>query len=251
MDGNRRWAAQRALPRAVGHATGAKRVKQIVTTCIDAGVQCLTLFAFSTENWRRPQDEVSGLMKLLMRYLSKEVSELHAEGVQLRIIGDTTQLDAPLRKMIDDVHALTAGNTRFTLCIAVNYGGRWDILQAMRRWQAANPNSPVTELDEATLSRHLSTGDLPEPDLLIRTGGEIRISNFLLWQMAYTEMYFSDVLFPTFGTAELHAAFEWFGHRERRFGAAAGQSGAIDTATAQAGFAAGAHILQKDTQRSA
>lgn len=234
MDGNRRWARNRGLPKATGHAAGARRVKELVKACVARDVECLTLFAFSTENWRRPPAEVSALMKLLMRYLRKELGELHAQGVRLRIIGDVRQLDQPLRSLIDHAHALTQANTAFTLNIAVNYGGRWDILQAMRGWQQANPGRTLDNLDEAALGAHLSTAGQPEPDLVIRTGGEIRVSNFLLWQMAYAEMFFTDALFPEFDARHLDGAIAWYASRERRFGASAGQSGAADSATAAA-----------------
>ncbi|MFT4192837.1 MAG: polyprenyl diphosphate synthase [Comamonas sp.] len=236
MDGNRRWARNRGLPKATGHAAGARRVKELVTACVSQGVQCLTLFAFSTENWRRPQAEVTALMSLLMRYLRKELGDLHAQGVRLRVIGDATQLSEPLRQLIGHAHQLTAGNRSFTLNVAINYGGRWDILQAVRAWQQAHPDLDVDQLDEAGLAAHLSTAGQPEPDLLIRTGGEIRVSNFLLWQMAYAELHFTDVLFPEFGPAQLAEAIAWYAGRERRFGAETGQSGALDsTATPEGG----------------
>lgn len=229
MDGNRRWAADRGLPKAAGHAAGAKRVKELVKACATQGVQCLTLYAFSTENWRRPEEEVSSLMKLLTLYLRKEVSELHAEGVRLRVIGDIRALSTPLQRLIEHAQHLTAGNTRLTLNVAINYGGRWDILQAVQRWQDDNPGRAIAHLDEAALAGHLSTAGQPEPDLLIRTGGEIRVSNFLLWQMAYTEMFFTDALFPAFGATQLEQAISWYAGRERRFGASSGRSGAIDS----------------------
>lgn len=229
MDGNRRWATDRSLPKAAGHAAGARRVKELVKTSAARGVQCLTLFAFSTENWRRPEEEVSALMKLLTLYLRKEVSELHAEGVCLRVIGDTRVLSAPLQRLIEHAQRLTADNTRLTLNVAINYGGRWDILQAVQQWQQNNPGQAIDQLDEAALGNHLSTAGQPEPDLLIRTGGEIRVSNFLLWQMAYAEMFFTDALFPAFGASQLEQAIAWYAGRERRFGASASQSGAIDS----------------------
>jgi undecaprenyl diphosphate synthase len=221
MDGNRRWARQRGLPQAAGHAAGARRVKQLVQACVEQGVQCLTLFAFSTENWRRPKAEVGALMKLLMRYLRKELGELHARGVCLRVIGNPDPLEQPLRELIEHAHALTGNNQVFHLNVAINYGGRWDILQALRNWQRANPDRSLDELDESELMPYLSTGDQPDPDLLIRTGGEIRVSNFLLWQMAYTEMYFTETLFPEFNKSELNAAIFSFSERDRRFGSTA------------------------------
>ncbi len=218
MDGNRRWARKHLLPVAMGHASGARAIRAIVQACSERGIQFLTLFAFSSENWRRPPDEVSGLMRLLMLYLQKEVADMHANGVRLRIIGDTSRLDARLRQLIAQAEEVTRDNTRIALTVAVNYGGRWDMLQATRRWQDANPGQSVHAMDEAGLQSHLSMAGLPDPDLLVRTGGEARVSNFLLWQMAYTELYFTDVLWPDFRQAELDAALASFARRDRRFG---------------------------------
>lgn len=220
MDGNRRWAARRSMPRALGHASGARRVRQIVQACAAQGVRYLTLFAFSTENWQRPAEEVSSLMGLLVHYLQKEVSDMHASGVCLKIVGELGRFDQRLQNLMASAQALTAHNHQITLTIAANYGGRWDMLQAVQAWQAANPALGVAAMDEAALRPHLSMAYAPDPDLLIRTGGESRISNFLLWQMAYTELFFTDVLWPDFTPQVLDEALRWYGARERRFGAA-------------------------------
>lgn len=219
MDGNRRWAGQRGLPKAVGHASGARRVRSLVEASAERGVPYLTLFAFSTENWKRPADEVSGLMGLFLHYLQKEAGDMHTKDVRLKIIGDRSGFDARLQALMANVEAMTAGNKKITLTIAANYGGRWDMLQAMQAWQAANPDAPFNALDDKTLRSYLSTGDMPDPDLLIRTGGELRISNFMLWQAAYTELYFTDTLWPDFSTKSLDAALAWYARRDRRFGA--------------------------------
>lgn len=227
MDGNRRWAKKFMLPVAVGHASGAKAIRGIVRACADRGVKYLTLFAFSTENWQRPADEVSSLMRLLLLYLQKEVADMNANGVRLRIVGDTSKLDDRLQRLIDQAHRLTASNTRIALNVAVNYGGRWDIVQAVKAWQAAHPELDVSAIDEASLQGHLCMAGMPDPDLLIRTGGEARISNFLLWQMAYTELYFSNTLWPDFNGKELDRALDSFARRDRRFGTS-GVSAAAD-----------------------
>lgn len=218
MDGNRRWARKRMLPVAVGHASGAKTIRSIVQACADRGIRYLTLFAFSTENWKRPADEVSSLMRLLMLYLQKEVADMNANGVRLRIIGDTSRFSPRLQKLIVQARELTQGNNRINLTVAVNYGGRWDMLQAAKAWQAANPGRSIDTMEEADLQAHLCMAGLPDPDLLIRTGGEMRISNFLLWQSAYTEFVFTDTLWPDFDAAELDRALAEFARRERRFG---------------------------------
>ena len=220
MDGNRRWAKQFGLPAVVGHASGARRVRSIVQACSDRGVRFVTLFAFSTENWQRPQDEVSSLMRLLSIYLKREIRNMNAKGVRLKVIGDATQFDASIQALIHNAEASTAHNDTITLTIAANYGGRQDMLQAVRSWQAAHPGESVDTLTEASLSQHLSLAYAPEPDLLIRTGGESRISNFTLWQLAYTELYFTDLLWPNFTPDELDVAIAWFGKRDRRFGGA-------------------------------
>ena len=218
MDGNRRWARARGMPSAMGHANGARRVRSIVQACADRGVRHLTLFAFSTENWRRPKDEVSTLLGLLALYLQKEVKDMNTKGVRLKVIGDTSQFDARIQALIRDAQANTAHNDKITLTIAANYGGRQDIVQAVKAWQAANPGESIDSLDEAKLTAHLCLPDTPEPDLLIRTGGESRVSNFMLWQMAYTEMFFTEVLWPSFSDKELDQAIDWFSARDRRFG---------------------------------
>ena len=219
MDGNRRWAAKRSLPRALGHASGARRVRQIVEACSARGVRYLTLFAFSTENWQRPADEVSSLMGLLVHYLQKEVSDMHATGVRLKVVGDLSRFDQRLQNLMASAQALTAHNSKITLTIAANYGGRWDMMQAVQAWQAANPEDNVAAMDEAALRPHLSMAYAPDPELLIRTGGESRISNFMLWQMAYTELFFTDTLWPDFSAPVLDEALTWFSARDRRFGA--------------------------------
>ena len=218
MDGNRRWAGRCGLPVAMGHASGARRVRNIVQACADRGIKHLTLFAFSTENWRRPKDEVSGLMGLLALYLQKEVDNMNARGVRLKVIGDTSQFDARLQALIHDAQNNTAHNRKITLTIAANYGGRQDIVQAVKSWHAAHPDEAIDALNEAKLAAHLSLADAPEPDLLIRTGGESRISNFMLWQMAYTEIFVTDVLWPGFSEDELDKALAWYATRDRRFG---------------------------------
>ena len=220
MDGNRRWADQRGLPKAIGHASGAKRVRSLVEACSARGVRWLTLFAFSTENWKRPVDEVTSLMGLFLLYLQKEASDMHKKGVRLKIIGDRSAFDARLQTLMANVEAMTAHNTTITLTIAANYGGRWDMLQATQAWQTAHPDQPLSALTEDALAAHLSLSDAPNPDLLIRTGGEIRISNFMLWQSAYTELYFTDTLWPDFRPESLDQALAWYTQRDRRFGAA-------------------------------
>ena len=219
MDGNRRWAAQRSMPRALGHASGARRVRQIVEACSARGVRYLTLFAFSTENWKRPAEEVSSLMGLLVHYLQKEVSDMHRTGVCLKVVGDLSRFDQRLQNLMASAQALTAHNSKITLTIAANYGGRWDMMQAVQAWQAANPALSVADMDEAAMRPHLSMAYAPDPELLIRTGGESRISNFMLWQMAYTELFFTDKLWPDFSAPVLDEALQWFCARDRRFGA--------------------------------
>jgi undecaprenyl diphosphate synthase len=218
MDGNRRWAQKRAMPGALGHASGARSVRSIVQACSDRGVRYLTLFAFSTENWQRPAEEVSSLMWLLVHHLEKEVGDMNVNGVQLKFIGDTRRFDAKLQKLMRDAQEKTAANTRIILTIAVNYGGRWDIAQAMQAWQAAHAAEPAAVLTEEGINAHLSMAYAPDPELIIRTGGESRISNFLLWQAAYSELFFTDTLWPDFTPTVLDEALAWFCERERRFG---------------------------------
>jgi undecaprenyl diphosphate synthase len=218
MDGNGRWAQRRHMPRSVGHARGAAGVKALVERCAELGVSCLTLFAFSTENWKRPEDEVSTLMGLFVQYLEKEMKELSAAGVRLKVIGDVVGFAPELRQRIEAAQDATAGNSRITLCVAANYGGRWDVVQAVKSWQEANPSASASGLTEAGLAGYLSTAGLPEVDLLVRTGGEQRVSNFMLWQCAYAELYFADTLWPDFDRDALGRALDWYAQRTRRFG---------------------------------
>jgi len=218
MDGNGRWAKKRLLPRTVGHVRGAANVRQIVKAASEQGVKYLTLFAFSSENWRRPPEEVSALMGLFLQYLESEVAEMKAAGIRLRVIGDRSAFAPLLQSRIDQAEQDTAHNDRLHLTIAANYGGQWDILNAARAWQMAHPDKTLQDLDDQALAAHLSTADLPDPELLIRTGGESRISNFLLWQNAYTELYFTDLHWPDFNADALKQAIDSYGKRVRRFG---------------------------------
>ena len=217
MDGNGRWAKHRLLPRVAGHRKGVEAVRAAVRACIERGVEFLTLFAFSSENWRRPQDEVSILMQLFLRTLEQEVAKLHDNGIRFKVIGDTARFEAKIRDLIAAGEALTAGNHRLTLTVAANYGGRWDIAQAARKLLAAHPEA-VHGFEPEALEPYLSMAYAPEPDLFIRTGGEQRISNFLLWQLSYTEFYFTDLLWPDFDAAALDAAIASYQQRERRYG---------------------------------
>jgi len=216
MDGNGRWAQGRRLPRIAGHRRGAEAVRATIRACAERGIAYLTLFAFSSENWRRPAEEVALLMKLFKSALSDEVEKLHANGVRLRVAGDLRRFDPTIRKLIEQGEALTAANRRLTLTVAANYGGRWDILQALNRLVQEKPSQ--AEILEEHLSPYLAMSYAPEPDLFIRTGGEQRVSNFLLWQLAYTELYFTDTLWPDFDAAALDAAIASYRARERRFG---------------------------------
>jgi undecaprenyl diphosphate synthase len=216
MDGNGRWARRRRLPRIAGHRRGAEAVRAAVRSCAERGVEFLTLFAFSSENWRRPAEEVRLLMKLFKTALAREVDQLHKNGVRLKVVGDTTRFDPKIRELIQRGEALTAGNTGLTLTVAANYGGRWDVLQAVNAF--LRHNGSVREVQEEDLSPHLAMSHAPEPDLFIRTGGEQRISNFLLWQLAYTELYFTETLWPDFDAAALDEAIASYRGRERRFG---------------------------------
>ena len=220
MDGNGRWAAARALPRPAGHRMGVKAVKQIVENCAQRGVQVLTLFAFSSENWQRPKEEVSMLMSRFLQALDDEVADLHGNGIRLTFVGNLQQLSPALRERMDAAVALTAGNAKMTLVIAIAYGGRWDIAAAARRLaeRCVAGELRTDGIDEALLGEQLALRGLPDPDLLIRTGGEQRISNFLLWNLAYTELYFCDTLWPDFDERALEAAIAHFGRRQRRFG---------------------------------
>ncbi len=217
MDGNGRWARKRLLPRVAGHKRGLDTVRRVVRLCVDRGVSHLTLFAFSSENWRRPADEVSFLMQLFMQALREEVKKLHEHNIRLRVIGDLSRFDARLTETIRAAEAQTAGNTALTLSIAANYGGRWDILNAVNAMLAANPDK-TGGFSEDELAPYLCLADAPEPDLYIRTGGEQRVSNFLLWQLAYTEFYFTDCLWPDFDEAAFSEALASYARRERRFG---------------------------------
>ena len=220
MDGNGRWAKQRMLPRVAGHRRGVEAVRAIILACIERDIEFLTLFAFSSENWRRPADEVSILMELFLRALEQEVAKLHANGIRFKVVGDTSMFDSRIRDLISAGEAQTAAHRRLTLTVAANYGGRWDIAEAVRKHLAANPqmHAGATLLTPEALDPYLAMAHAPEPDLFIRTGGEQRISNFLLWQLAYTELYFTDMLWPDFDAVALTSAIEWYAQRERRFG---------------------------------
>ncbi|KKN32585.1 hypothetical protein LCGC14_0812420 [marine sediment metagenome] len=220
MDGNGRWAKQRGRPRLFGHHAGAKRVREIVEACPDFGVEYLTIFAFSTENWKRTQVEVAGLMSLFRRYIAKETRALKAEGVRVRFIGDRVRLDAKLIKLMTELEQETETNSRVHLTIALNYGGRDEVARATQRLaqDVASGLLDPDDIDEETLPRYLDTRVLPDPDLVIRTSGEARISNFLLWQSAYAEYEFIDTLWPDFSKAEFGALCASFGGRDRRFG---------------------------------
>jgi len=225
MDGNGRWARSRMLPRIAGHRRGLEAVRATVENCAERGIEFLTLFAFSSENWRRPAEEVALLMQLFQSALTGEAERLHRAGVRLRIVGDVRRFGRKIGLLIEQAEKLTAANQRLTLTIAANYGGRWDILQALARLAA---EAPITgALDEAALAPHLAMSYAPEPDLFIRTGGEQRISNFLLWQLAYSELYFTDTLWPDFDAAALDLAIASYRSRERRFGRTSEQVAAL------------------------
>lgn len=220
MDGNGRWAKKRLMPRVAGHAQGVERVRDIVEACIQRGIEYLTLFAFSSENWRRPQDEVTRLMELFVMALEREVTRMHRNGVCLKVVGDLGRFDTRLRELIAQGESQTLENSRLTLTICANYGGRWDILNAVNNWRRDNPEAGTewVELTEEALATYLTMPYAPEPDLFIRTGGEQRISNFLLWQLAYSELYFTDTLWPDFDAQALDLAIASYRKRERRFG---------------------------------
>ncbi len=224
MDGNGRWATARGLPRAAGHRAGAQAVRRTIERAIASGVTWLTLYAFSSENWRRPADEVLELTGLLKHYLRQELAELASEGVRLRVIGDRNRFDPETRAELDRAEAKTVMNARLNLNIALSYGARDEIVAAARAIAAAAQAGTLdpAQLNEAGFERHLSTAGMPDPDLMIRTSGECRLSNFLLWQCAYAELVFQDVLWPDFGSAEFDAALAEFARRERRFGARPG-----------------------------
>jgi undecaprenyl diphosphate synthase len=217
MDGNGRWARKRFMPRIAGHKRGVETLRSVIKACVERGVEYLTVFAFSSENWRRPPEEVSFLMNLFASALSDEVDRLHDSGIRLKVIGDLTRFEPRLRRLITAAEARTAANQRLTLTIAANYGGRWDILQAMNRLAAASPEKSEN-WTESELTPYLAMAYAPEPDLFIRTGGEQRISNFMIWQLAYTELFFTDLLWPEFDAAALDTAIASYRRRERRFG---------------------------------
>lgn len=221
MDGNGRWAQKRGRPRLFGHHAGARRVREIVETCPDLGVKYLTVFAFSTENWKRTQTEVAGLMKLFRRYITKEARNLRDRGVRVRFIGDRVRLDAKLIGLMDELEQITENNERVNLTIAINYGSRDEVARAMKRMaqDVADSNLKPDDVDEETLARYLDTRVLPDPDLVIRTSGEARISNFLLWQSAYAEYEFIDTLWPDFTSEIFTDLVRGYASRDRRFGA--------------------------------
>ena len=216
MDGNGRWARKRGLPRVAGHKVGMERAREITEAAGKRGVKALTLFAFSSENWQRPEDEVSYLMDLFVTGLEREAKALHKNNVRLRVIGDRSRFSAKLQQRMLEAEAMTADNTALNLNIAANYGGRWDIVQAVNQHLQNNPG--ISQVSEQDISNRVQLHDEPPPDLLIRTGGEIRISNFLLWQAAYAELYFSDVLWPDFGPEALDKALAAYAQRQRRYG---------------------------------
>ncbi|WP_035055343.1 polyprenyl diphosphate synthase [Andreprevotia chitinilytica] len=217
MDGNGRWAKKRLMPRVFGHKKGVDALRETIKSCDAMGVEFLTVFAFSNENWRRPADEVSFLMGLFLQVLAGEIERMHEKQIRLQIIGNRSRFAPELLKLINDGEQKTAANTGLTLSIAVDYGGRWDVIQATQRMLADRPEL-IAGFEETDLAPYLAMAYAPEPDLFIRTGGEQRISNFLLWQLAYTELYFTDMLWPDFDRAALQTAVDWFRGRERRFG---------------------------------
>jgi undecaprenyl diphosphate synthase len=227
MDGNGRWAAARGLPRPAGHKAGVAPVRMTIEECARRGVTALTLFAFSSENWRRPKEEVSSLVNLFLEALDREVAELHANRVRLRFVGERQALSSRLQARMQAAEALTAANAGLALQVAVSYGGRWDICQAAQRLatECSSGTLRPDQIDEARFAAALAIPDVPDPDLFIRTGGEQRISNFLLWNLAYAELYFTDCLWPEFSHAELEAALAYFARRERRFGRTSAQLG--------------------------
>jgi undecaprenyl diphosphate synthase len=225
MDGNGRWAQARGKPRVFGHSRGVDAVRATLQACGERGVEYLTLFAFSSENWRRPPDEVATLMKLFVAALRREVAKLLELGVRMRVVGDLSAFDAELRRLIVESEQKTELNSRLHLTICANYGGRWDIAQAAGRAAAAR-GGDAHGLSEDDIARHLALAFAPDPDLLIRTGGERRVSNFLLWQLAYSELHFTDTLWPDFDAAELDRALAWYATRQRRFGMTGEQVGA-------------------------
>lgn len=220
MDGNGRWAKKRGLPRVAGHSEGVKSVRDVVEACAQLGIEYLTLYAFSTENWRRPKEEVSTLMKLLLKTLKRETDELHKNNIRLRMIGDFESLPEKVQKQLKEAIKKTEKNTRLNLVLALSYSGRWDILQATKKIanDVASRRIKRSLINEETFKNYLSTAEFPEPDLLIRTSGEMRVSNFLLWEIAYTEIYVTNTLWPDFRRKELYEAIEDYQRRERKFG---------------------------------
>jgi undecaprenyl diphosphate synthase len=217
MDGNGRWAKQRFMPRVAGHKRGLEAVRATVKACVQRGVEYLTLFAFSSENWRRPQDEVKFLMQLFVAALEQEIEKLHANGVRFKVVGDLSRFEPRIVRLVEEAEARTADNKRLMLTIAANYGGRWDILQAVNRMLQERPEL-TSGFNESDIVPYFAMNHAPEPDLFVRTGGEQRISNFLLWQLAYTELYFTDTLWPDFDAGALDDAINSYQERERRFG---------------------------------
>ena len=220
MDGNGRWARAKHRPRLLGHKKGVEAVRNIVKTCAELKVECLSLFAFSSENWKRPEEEISNLMSLFMMALEREAKALARNNVRLKIIGDLSQFSEKLQQKIKQVEELTAESDGLNLMVAANYGGRWDVTEATKSiaQKVIDNDLVIADITEETISENVSTYGIPDPDLFIRTGGEKRISNFLIWQMAYTELYFTDVLWPDFDTNELNLAIKDYSSRQRRFG---------------------------------
>jgi undecaprenyl diphosphate synthase len=231
MDGNGRWAARRRRPRMVGHRAGARAVNLCIDFCLERGIEALTLFAFSSENWGRPEEEVGALMKLFLNALDREVVELHRRGVRVRFIGERERFAPRIRERMQAAEAQTAGNARLALNIAASYGGRQDIAAAARALahEVAEGRLRPEQIDETAFARQVALADLPPPDLFIRTGGDMRISNFLLWQLAYTELWFTDTLWPELDAATLARALDDFASRERRFGLTGEQAAALET----------------------
>ena len=249
MDGNGRWAKRRFLPRVAGHKRGVEAVREVIKACAERGVEFLTLFAFSSENWRRPQEEISVLMQLFMLALEQEVTKLHENNIRFKVVGDINRFEPRLTKLIREAEALTANNTMLTLTIAANYGGRWDIMQAVQRMLLDHPEL-AKGFNEDDLAPYLAMHYAPEPDLFIRTGGEQRISNFLLWQMAYTEMYFTEALWPDFNSQSLSLAILSYQQRERRFGRTSEQLEQARLPAAKADAVAPAKPLRRAKQNA-
>jgi undecaprenyl diphosphate synthase len=220
MDGNGRWAKRRGLPRAAGHKKGVETVRNIVEACVEIGIKYLTLYTFSTENWKRPRDEVSTLMRLIVKSLHKETKELHSNNIRLTTIGDIESLPEVVQRELYDAIQMTSNNTSMVLNLALSYSGRWELIEAIKRVARLVKESKIEieDIDEKIISQNLSTAEMPDPDLLIRSGGEFRISNFLLWQIAYSEVYITDVLWPEFTRIHLFDAIKDYQKRERRFG---------------------------------